>query len=72
MKCAAQSREQEYYLRVKRILAESTALSTKGAAPPVHHRKRRFACQEFAERLAPVSISVNLVEGTPAFKSPSR
>ncbi len=30
------------------------------------------ACQEFAVRFAPVSTSVNLVEGTPAFKSPSR
>lgn len=47
-----------------------------GIGGPVNQGAEQAACaagycQEFAVRL-PVSISVSLVDGTPAFKSPSR
>jgi hypothetical protein len=73
MKChGATPRAKKCYLRMKRIFAESETLSTKGAALLYTIACVRLVVQEFAERLAPASTSVNLVEGTPAFKRPSR
>jgi hypothetical protein len=66
-KCRDALPRAEYYLWMRRDFGR--------IADPVNQTGREKpaigAGQEFAARL-PVSTSVNLVDGTPAFKSPSR